>query len=281
MTSARLRLGVVSLTLTLVAALVGNGAAWWLSRPLDGAVATTSPEAHVVVAASGSDPCTLLDRPALFGRFPDVACGVHAGGDVAVTDLEAPLASCPTTLRLVGAVVPRRGEPFAAIVDATGASLLYTEGMAIGEREVAAIGPQHVVLAQDQSRCVLSMFATGQAAVAPSGDIVTTEAGTRQISRALVDRLTSSGELLTSLRAIPHLSLEGTIDGYRIYGVREGSPSAQLGLENGDVVTHVDDGAITDVSAALDALARVQTAQHASVRVTRRGETQTLRYEIR
>jgi type II secretory pathway component PulC len=289
MATARLRLGVVLITLTAVGALVGNGTAWCLAGVLDTRV-PARPSLHTAApfASAPADPCALLDRPALFGRFPDVACGVHAGGVIAPTHPAGPLAPCPTTLRLVGAVVPRAGEPFAAIVDATGASLLYTEGMPIGDHEVAAIEPQRVVLARDETRCLLSMFEPRGAPTASlaavtddeAGRVSITATGARRVPRALVARLASSGELLTTLRAIPHQAADGSVDGYRIFGVRRESPTAQLGIENGDVITHVDDVAIDGVGSAIDALGRVQTASHASLRVIRGGHQETLSFDI-
>jgi general secretion pathway protein C len=100
-----------------------------------------------------------------------------------------------------------------------------------------------------------------------------------RVRRGEIERLVSSGELL-SLRAIPHQDADGVIDGYRIYGVRDGSPAARLGVQNGDTVVSLNGQPLTDVTLALDALAGIGTATSASIGVVRRGQPLRLDYQL-
>ncbi len=287
-----LRLACVAATLTLAGIAAGRGSAWLLAGAVPRvpspalAPATLPPEPT-------PDACALLARPSLFGSALGIDCvGPPAGPSAAPPDRDAAAPPCPATLRLVGAVVPRgaASAPFAAITDGTGASLLYAEGMRVGERRVVAIARDEVRLSDGAHECRLTMFRRAPAPEGslarpstqppPDAEVVPTGPDSFRVSRALVERLVSSGELVTTLRAIPHTTETGAVDGFRLFGIRAGSVAARLGIANGDALTHVDDIALTDAGAALDALTALRQSAHATLRVIRRGQPITLRYVL-
>lgn len=286
------RTGIVLATLTLVAILCGRGTSWLVAGALfDAPMHAATPDAPVAnTRGTPPDPCALLRDDALFDSGLVLACEVPPAGPRPPAHEGAAGASCDGALRLVGTVVPRdaTSEAFAAVVDATGSSLLYTERMRIGDRTLVEIARDTVELeSADGSRCLLTLFERAGPPIATLGtppvlddEIRATGPTSFRVTRRLVDGLVSSGELLTTLHAIPHEDAQGAPDGARIFGVRAGSVAARLGVANGDVITSVNGRSLADVAVAIDAFAELRAASRVTLRGSRRGEPLELAYDI-
>ncbi len=218
---------------------------------------------------------------------------------------------CDGSMRLVGAFVRMR-EPedsFAAITDSTGQSLLYQPGMSIADREVVAIAANRVVLRpRSGSLCSLSMFGEQphvateapepRVAVAParpaSGtspeglDPAALEAGITQISereysidRSLVTSLLANqAALMRTARVIPHEE-GGRVVGVKLYGIRRSSLLGRLGIQNGDMLRTINGYDMTSPDSALEAYARLQSADRITINLARRGQDMSVDYQIR
>lgn len=81
---------------------------------------------------------------------------------------------------------------------------------------------------------------------------------------------TLQGGLFRQLRVVPEQQ-NGKIVGLRLFGVRPGSLLATLGLKNGDRLETINGFSIANPEEALQAYARLRTAQHLRLRVTRAG----------
>ncbi len=224
--------------------------------------------------------------------------------------------ACEGSIRLVGAYV-RRSEPdqsFAAIINATGTSLLYREGSSVDDRLVMAIERHRVVLRTAGSTlCDLTMFGTGTGAApspaspvalsVPSSTVVVAEApvgpetggveagdldaNIHQVSdtsftinRGLVDRLMANqAALMSAARVIPHEE-DGRPVGMKIYGIRRSSLLGRLGVQNGDMLRTINGFEFTDANALLQAYTQLRSADHLTLQLVRRGSPVSVDYQI-
>jgi general secretion pathway protein C len=85
------------------------------------------------------------------------------------------------------------------------------------------------------------------------------------------DPATLQGGLFRQLRVVPEQQ-EGKVVGLRLFGVRPGSLLATLGLKNGDRLETINGFSIANPEEALQVYARLRTAEHLRLRVTRAGQ---------
>ena len=227
-------------------------------------------------------------------------------------DPNAPPPPCDGSMRLVGAFVLMRDpdDSFAAITNASGESLLYQSGMEVDNREVVAIHRSRVILRpRGGNLCSLSMFSEGAAprvATAPPSiprraeratpnaadatgiDSAQLESGISQVSerefsieRSLVDRLLANqAALMRTARVIPHEE-GGRVVGVKLYGIRRSSLLGRLGIQNGDMLRTINGYDMTEPDSALEAYARLRNADRITINLNRRGQDQTIDYQIR
>lgn len=225
-------------------------------------------------------------------------------------DLTVAHPPCDGSLRLVGAYV-RHGEPeqsFAAIINATGTSLLYRVGMSLDERPVMAIERHRVVLNAAGTLCDLTMFGpppgTAVAAAPAPAPVVVAEpppasaetggveaaeldANIHQVSdtsytinRSLVDRLLANqAALMSAARVIPHEE-DGRTVGMKIYGIRRSSLLGRLGVQNGDMLRTINGFDLTDPNAILQAYTQLRAADHLTLQIVRRGTPVSMDYQV-
>lgn len=211
---------------------------------------------------------------------------------------------CDGSMRLVGAFIRMRSaeDSFATITSASGESLLYQSGMDVDDREVVHIEHNRVILRPRGSAvCSLSMFddaptvATAPAVAAvsaraePPGDAdsAALEAGITQVSenrytieRGLVDRLLANqAALMRTARVIPHEE-GGRVVGVKLYGIRRSSLLGRLGIQNGDMMRTINGYDMTAPDSALEAYARLRSADRITINLNRRGSDQTIDYQI-
>ncbi len=74
--------------------------------------------------------------------------------------------------------------------------------------------------------------------------------------------------------------VEGRLAGWRVAGIRRGSPFEQLGLRNGDVVEGIDAVPLNSIQAALTSLDRLRTSRDFEVQLLRDDRHQTLAYRV-
>jgi general secretion pathway protein C len=241
---------------------------------------------------------------------PVVEVAETEGPEVDPGDLTVEHPPCEGSIRLVGAYV-RRGEPdqsFAAVINATGTSLLYREGMQIDDRLVMVIERHRVVLrTAGTTLCDLNMFGTPNgtppAPAVPAPVIVAEapvagpetggveaadlDANIHQVSdtsytvnRTLVDRLLANqAALMSAARVIPHEE-DGRTVGMKIYGIRRSSLLGRLGVQNGDMLRTINGFDLTDPNAILQAYTQLRAADHLTLQIMRRGNPVSMDYQI-
>ncbi|MCB9599391.1 MAG: general secretion pathway protein GspC [Sandaracinus sp.] len=219
---------------------------------------------------------------------------------------------CDGSIRLVAAVVNPVAPDwsFAAIVGAAGKAMLYRRGQSVDGREVYHIESSRVLMRPATGGCQITMFgeepAVGRPRAAPQvaaaeeapapnagtseGGISATdmESGITRVSdtnftidRSLVDRvLENQAELMRTARVIPHEENGRTV-GVKLYGIRRNSLLGRLGVQNGDMLRTINGYDMSSPDSALEAYARLRTADHLTLSVVRRGQPTTIDYNIR
>jgi general secretion pathway protein C len=329
LTPKRVKLAIALGSMTLSAFFVAQGstqlvASSLLDAPVDEApaaarrstrvTATVAPPRNVeqmgraILTRNVFDPD---NRPMEWNEPPPPAPLTGDEGAVVVDPTDPNNAPpCDGSIRLVASYY-RPDSPeqsFAAISTGSGATLLYSQGRQVEQREVVAIARQRVLLRPSGGTlCAISMFAppAGGATAAPPPTVAAAEvtpppaegggpdaaeldANITQVSennytvtRALVDRLlTNQAELLRMARVIPH-EVDGHVQGVKIYGIRRSSVLGRLGVQNGDLLRTINGFNLSEPDSALEAYARLRNADHLSLAVERRGQPVNLDFQIR
>jgi general secretion pathway protein C len=183
-----------------------------------------------------------------------------------------------------------------------GKSFLRRRGGDIGGKTVKFIGWDRVWMANGSQLCQSTMFkppaAPSASAAAPapppaapggagavSDDIKNgiQKKGPNEydIDRGVVDKiLENQAELMRQARIVPEQE-NGKVVGIRLFGVRPETLLGTLGMENGDRLEKINGFDMASPEKALEAYARLRTADHLTVSINRRGQEQNLDYNIK
>jgi general secretion pathway protein C len=102
-----------------------------------------------------------------------------------------------------------------------------------------------------------------------------------KVDRGVVDKiLENQAELMRQARIVPEQE-NGKVVGIRLFGVRPDTLLGVLGMENGDRLEKINGFDMTSPESALEAYARLRTADHLTVSVNRRGQATNLDYNIK
>jgi general secretion pathway protein C len=101
------------------------------------------------------------------------------------------------------------------------------------------------------------------------------------VDRGVVDKiLENQAELMRQARIVPEQE-NGKVVGIRLFGVRPDTLLGVLGMENGDRLEKINGFEMASPEKALEAYARLRTADHLTVGITRRGQAMNLDYNIK
>ena len=194
-------------------------------------------------------------------------------------------------LKLWGTGVGPDGQTYAVIEDPkTREQLLYRPGDTIQKAAVKMVLRQKVVLNVDGRDEVLIMEEPGilraaapgptaaEAAPAPrlaAGPNEQVALTGEQVEKALED----VGDLLSQATFRPHIE-DGHPAGISITGIKPNAIFRKLRLRNGDVITGVNNQAITSVDDAMKVFGTLSADGPIQVQVKRRGREETLEYKI-
>ena len=114
-----------------------------------------------------------------------------------------------------------------------------------------------------------------------SKGIVRVSATEFNVDRGVVDKiLENQADLMKTARIVPEQE-NGKVVGIRLFGVRNDTLLGVLGMENGDRLETINGFDMTSPEKALEAYARLRTADHLTVKVNRRGAPVNLDYNIK
>jgi general secretion pathway protein C len=195
---------------------------------------------------------------------------------------------------------------FAALT-ATGdpKSVLRRRGGDIGGKKVHFVGWDRVWLENGSALCQAQLFKPGEAAATPAPaptvstpappprggaaalspelakGIVKVSATEFNIDRGVVDKiLENQADLMRQARIVPEQE-NGKIVGIRMFGVRSETLLGHLGMENGDRLQTINGFDMASPEKALEAYARLRTADKLTVSINRRGQNMNLDYNIK
>jgi general secretion pathway protein C len=194
---------------------------------------------------------------------------------------------------------------FAALSGSDGKSQLRRRGGEIAGKKVHAIGWDRVWLVNAGSLCqarlvdkaVVAAAAPASSAPAPSATppsggakaidpaiakgIQKRSATEFDIDRATLDKiLENQADLMRQARVVPEQENGRTV-GIRMMGIRPESLLGTLGMENGDRLQTINGFDMSSPEKALEAYARLRTADKLTVQINRRGQNMNLDYTIK
>ena len=101
------------------------------------------------------------------------------------------------------------------------------------------------------------------------------------VDRTVVDQIMENqAELMRSARIVPEQE-NGKVVGVRLYGIRPDTLLGTLGLQNGDRLETINGFNMASPEKALEAYARLRTANHLSVSVNRNGKPVNIDFNIK
>ncbi|WP_437762463.1 type II secretion system protein GspC [Sorangium sp. So ce281] len=197
---------------------------------------------------------------------------------------------------------------FAAMAGSDGKAILRRQGDEISGQTVYYVGWDRVWLTSGSSRCqaVVGRNSTvARAAPAPAPPTTSTSAAPKparggkkippelaakiqrvsenefNVERSAVDHiLENQGELMRSARIVPEKEGDKVV-GIRLFGIRPDSLLGTLGLENGDRLSSINGFEMSDPQKALEAYARLRTADRLTVSINRKGKPMNIDFNIK
>jgi general secretion pathway protein C len=194
---------------------------------------------------------------------------------------------------------------FAAIAGSDGKSVLRRMGDDVSGQQVHFIGWDRVWLMGGSARCQLIVgdrapiakaatpppaASTAPASPRGRGKAVPPEIASKihkvsesefNVERSVVDSiLENQAELMRSARIVPEKEGDKIV-GIRLFGIRPESLLGTLGIENGDRLQSINGFEMSDPQKALEAYARLRSAERLTVTVNRRGKPMNIDFNIK
>lgn len=240
---------------------------------------------------------------------PETAAEGPGGGPITL-DTSDPYSAptCDGVHVLVIAASNDENWSFAALAGSDGKSQLRRRGGEVGSKKVYFVGWDRVWLEGDGTLCQALLFDpnksknTPSAAPAPSASATPSRASRGggkpldpdikkgiqkvgpteyNIDRGVVDKiLENQAELMKTARIAPEQE-NGRVVGIRLMNIKQDSLLQVLGMENGDRLQTINGFDMSSPEKALEAYARLRTADKLTVQVNRGGKNMNLDYNIK
>jgi general secretion pathway protein C len=213
------------------------------------------------------------------------------------TDSTAPLKKADLNVELIGTVVGSPENSFAIIEDhqTRKQDLYQVDDMIQDQARVVGISRCRVVVLRDGSEQIIECPDPEEktqkrpSRVRHSGSTKKEgEYAVRKVSDSeyVIDEaevenaLGNINQLLTQIRVVPNFK-DGQADGFKVFAIKPESIFAKVGLRNGDVIRKVNDQDISSPDKAFQAFQDLRNEKNLKVEISRRGQQQSLSYEIR
>jgi len=276
-----------------------------LALPADAAVvafATAKPSSDEAIptnvapdaARAASQPRSVsayIDRLLAHNIFDSTSLAKEAvpdaNGDEVVSDLKvkllATMVASPASFSM--AYLEEEGKEAYGSTYMIGDKILDATLIVVRRDEVVirrGTGVEEIIRLNDETPKTASTPGTAAAPANDADGIAVDGENKYTVSKELVDSyLNDMTKLQRMGRAIPHRGTDGNIDGYRLSGIRRGTVGEKLGIQNGDIVHKVNGYDLSSMSEAMKAFSELQNEPHFSFEVTRRGQRQTMEYNVR
>ncbi len=312
-------LGLIAIAAYFQAAGVSRwvGGRFAVDAPTLVAVPSASSSSHSAAPASSLAELHSRSGEAILGRNPfdsvtgplvkPVASGDADGGAAPPVDFSNPYTAADCTDNAQVLIITASDDPAwsMAVLGSTGPqskSAMRRAGDSVGAKRVWFIAWDRVWLQGDGELCQIRMFkppappptATAEASASskpPSGpsslpsDIASkiqrVSATEFNVDRSVVDKiLENQAELMRSARIVPEQE-NGKVVGIRLFGIRPDTLLGTLGMENGDRLESINGFNMASPEKALEAYARLRTANHLTVAMNRKGKPTNLDFNIK
>ena len=292
-----------------IAQLVGVGL-----QPDENQMTTPPAVARIVPTSSSTSRATsaepILARNAFDHvtgplHMPAEADGTMAGaspGNLDTDDIWG-VPACDGVKVLVIAASRDEEWSFAAVSGSDGKSQLRRRGGEIAGKKVHYVGWDRVWFESGNSLCQAKLVDKAVVAAPPSSapapiasaapaggktidpviakGIVQRSPTEFDIDRATLDKiLENQADLMRQARVVPEQENGRTV-GIRMYGIRPDTLLGKLGMENGDRLQTINGFDMSSPEKALEAYARLRTADKLTVQINRRGQNTNLDYTIK
>ncbi|MBX3212029.1 MAG: general secretion pathway protein GspC [Labilithrix sp.] len=266
--------------------------------PVSGA-ATRSPSAEAILDRNPFDHVTGSLKP------PPVS-DEHVGGVAAgPVDTHDP-GSAPKCDGVKVLIIAASGDPewsFAAFSSGDGKSVMRRRGGDVNGKQVHFVGWDRVWLENGGSLCQATLFdqpevKVAAAAPAPAASEAPARGGKAldpaiakgiqqlspnefNIDRGVVDKiLENQADLMRQARIVPEQE-NGRVVGIRLFGVRKETLLGVLGMANGDRLQTINGFDMSSPEKALEAYARLRTADKLTISLNRGGQNMNIDYNIK
>lgn len=193
------------------------------------------------------------------GKFPEEKIGRDGGGSLARFDIDAPCVNTALPLELLGTIyLGDRLKSLATVKDKNYSEAdIYRVGDMIYGQElafVAAVERQKIIINNNGTKECIDLdkgtpglqndgFPTGGAG--DFGSFPTGPSGggseiTLEASYVESELGPGFGKIVDAARLVPN-TVDGGINGFKIFAIKGGSLFARIGLQNGDIITQVND----------------------------------------
>ncbi len=261
---------------------------------------TKSPSAEPILARNPFDHVTGPLKP------PPVEDSVASGSSSSI-DTSDPW-SAPACDGVKVVVIAASSDPDWSLAVMSGSgepkNVLRRRGGEIGGKKVHFIGWDRVWFNNNGSLCQAQVFKQGDVPATPAPAPVTVPPpggggggktldpaiakGIQKVSatefnvdRGVVDKiLENQADLMRQARVVPEQE-NGRVVGIRLFGVKQDTLLGVLGMENGDRLQTINGFDMASPEKALEAYARLRTADKLTVQINRRGQNMNLDYNIK
>ncbi len=187
-------------------------------------------------------------------------------------------------------------------------SVLRRRGTELGGKKIRHVGWDRVWMEQGSSLCQAMLFKPAEGAMPKASDtpapvastpapstgkgappvdpsiskgIVKISANEFNVDRGVVDKiLENQADLMRQARIVPEQE-NGKVVGIRLFGVRSDTLLGVLGMENGDRLQTINGFEVASPEKALEAYARLRTADKLTIQLNRRGQNMNLDFNIK
>lgn len=269
-----------------------------LPAPMPVAINTSS----VTQKSTSAEPI-LLRNPfdSVTGRLNAPPVVEDAGTELEAGDPMSDPACEGTKITIIAASTdPEYSFASFAVADKT---YMRRRGDELNGKKVYFIGWDRAWLTQGSQRCQVALFQPAApvapaGAVAPPNPVPDKRGGSTpddikkaiqklsatefNVDRSVIDKIKDNwADLMKFARSTPAKDENGKVIGQRLLGIRPDTVLAQLGMENGDVLTGINGFDMTDPTKMLEAYSRLATSPDVSISVQRGGKPVNVQYHMK
>ena len=98
--------------------------------------------------------------------------------------------------------------------------------------------------------------------------------------RFLEKQLTKVNDLMTQVRAVPHMGKDKTMQGFKVFQIRKDSIFQKVGLKNHDIIQRINGQRLDSVEKGLDLFAALRDETHFTIELLRNNANKTINIEV-